>query len=121
MLTAVFGSGQGIVEVGVVYCWEVAVQLSVQLRFNARPDAVARVLADPEFIAAKAALMDAHPETVTVTGEAEAAFTVAVRRSIPSDAIPTQVRPYIGSKLEIRQAEAWGPPLADATRTGTVA
>lgn len=96
-------------------------QVTIQLNYPASVEAVSELLADSDFVTAKAQLLGARPENVAVTGHADAEFSVALRRSIPSDDIPSQARAFIGNRLEIRQAEAWGAMSDDGTRLGTVA
>jgi len=55
-----------------------------------------------------------------VTGSPADGFTIAVRRTLPTDLIPAQVRPFVGDELEVRQAEVWEAPSGDR-RTGTIA
>jgi len=46
-------------------------------------------------------------------------FTVTVRRKLPIAMIPPQFRPFVGSEIELRQAEVWEPE-AEGRRQGTV-
>jgi hypothetical protein len=100
------------------------VHLTVDLTFPANIDDVSAMLADESFVRWRAqrstGSVNGHVEQVDVTGTAADGFTVVVRRTLPSDIIPVQARPFVGAHLEIRQAEAW-EPASEGRRTGTVA
>jgi hypothetical protein len=100
------------------------VHLRVDLTFPANLDEVSEMLADETFVRwrAQRSTGSVHGvvEQADVTGTAETGFTVVVRRTLPTDMIPVQARPFVGAHLEIRQAEAW-EPAADGRRPGTVA
>lgn len=96
--------------------------LSVDLRYPASVQAVGAMLADESFVrwrAERAGGPGAEVQQVDVTGTADGAFTVAVRRTLPTDQIPAHVRSFVGTGLEIRQAEAWEAEH-DGVRRGTV-
>jgi len=98
------------------------VHLSVELRYAAPVPVVGAMLADEPFVrwrAERSGGPGAQVEQVDVTGTAADGFTLAVRRTLPTDQIPAQVRSFVGGRLEIRQAEAWEPER-DGVRTGTV-
>lgn len=97
-------------------------QLSAQVRYEAGLDRVVALLADEAYVTAKVRATGALSEQVTVVGTPEDDFTVTTRRQMPTDAIPSQFRSFIGSTLEVRQVEAWEPPdpAAPGTRRGTL-
>ena len=92
----------------------------VQLRYDAAAPTVAAMLADAGYARARVEASGAAVEQADVTGTVDAAFTVATRRSVPTEQIPAQARALVGSRLEVRQVEAWEAPEADGTREGTV-
>ncbi len=94
-------------------------QLRATLRYPADISRVATMLADDEFVAAKVRAAGAQSHSVAVVGEPDRAFTVTTRRHVPTDDIPSHMRPLVGSSLEIRQVEAWEAPAGDERR-GTV-
>ena len=96
--------------------------LTVELTYPASVDDVVGMLADESFVRwrAQRSAGGGTVEQADVTGSPEAGFTVAVRRTLPTDMIPAQVRPFVGAQLEVRQAEAWEAPTG-ARRVGTVA
>jgi Protein of unknown function (DUF2505) len=98
------------------------VHLSVELRLPASVQAVGAMLADESFVrwrAERSGGPGGEVQQVDVTGDAAGAFTVAVRRTLPTDQIPAHVRSLVGGGLEIRQAEAWESEH-DGVRRGTV-
>jgi Protein of unknown function (DUF2505) len=96
------------------------VHVRVQLRYAAEVPAVAAMLADPGFARARVEASGAAVEQADVTGTADGAFTVATRRSVPTDQIPAQARGFVGSTLEVRQVEAWEAAQGEGAREGTV-
>ena len=96
--------------------------LSVELHYPAPVPTVGAMLADESFVrwrAERSGGPGAQVEQVDVTGDADSGFTVAVRRTLPTDQIPAHVRGFVGGRLEIRQVEVWEPER-DGVRTGTV-
>ncbi|MCL1869612.1 MAG: DUF2505 domain-containing protein [Promicromonosporaceae bacterium] len=96
--------------------------LSVEQTYPASVEDVAAMLADESFVRWRA-------ERTTGTGTVDQAdvdpgtdggFTVLVRRTLPTSLIPAQARPFVGARLEVRQAEVWEAPRGDR-RYGTVA
>jgi hypothetical protein len=79
------------------------------------------MLADPAYVGAKVRASGAEELVVDVAPGEDGAFTVTTRRSLPTDQIPPNVRSFVGSRLEVRQVEAWEPAGPDGGRTGTVA
>lgn len=95
--------------------------LTVELTFPADVEDVAAALADEAFVRWRAdRAASGSVEQVDVSGTPADGFTVAVRRTLPTDLIPPQVRPFVGDHLEVRQAEAWEAP-SEGRRVGTVA
>ena len=96
-------------------------QVRVELRFAAQVPQVAAMLADVGYARARVEASGASVEQADVTGTPDGAVTVTTRRSMPTDQIPAQARSFVGSRLEVRQVEAWEAPVdADGTRRGTV-
>ncbi|WP_402466861.1 DUF2505 domain-containing protein [Isoptericola aurantiacus] len=95
--------------------------LTVELTYPADVAAVAAMLGDVEFVRWKVSRAGAGPAArVDVSGDPESGFTVSLRRTLPTDVIPAQLRPFVGDRLEVRQAEAWEPARA-GRHVGTVA
>jgi Protein of unknown function (DUF2505) len=95
------------------------VHLQVQLHYRADAPTVAGMLANPDFGITRVAASGAIAHQVDVVGESGGAFTVTTRRSMPTDEIPANIRPFVGTSLEVRQVEAWGEPGPEGRR-GTV-
>lgn len=94
--------------------------LTVELSYAADVPTVARMLCDPDFVAWRAARPGLTSATrADVSGDATTGFTVSVRRTLPTDVIPHQLRGVVGDHLEVRQAEAW-EPSDDGGHAGTV-
>jgi hypothetical protein len=96
------------------------VHLHVPLELAGAPDAVAAMLADPEYVHEKVRASGALDQQVDVVPGEHGAFTVTTRRSLPTDQIPANVRGFVGSRLDVRQVEAWEGPAPDGSRRGTV-
>ncbi len=98
------------------------VRLDVHLHYPGSPSAVAALLADRVVVEELCAASDALEWTVSVDGEAplgSGAFTVTVERSLPTHDLPDIARRFVGPALHLKQVDAWGPPAADGSRTGT--
>jgi len=96
------------------------VHLHLSFDLAAGAQDVARMLADPEFVLAKVVASGALDQQVDVVGTAGSEFTVTTRRSLPTDQIPANFRPLVGSRLDVRQVEAWEAATDDDHRRGTV-
>jgi hypothetical protein len=96
------------------------VHVRVELRYDAEVPAVAAMLADPGYARARVEASGAAVEQADVTGTPDGAFTVATRRSLPTEQIPAQARSFVGSTLEVRQAEAWEAPEGGVRRGSVV-
>lgn len=95
--------------------------LQVTVPVPTDPRTAGVMLADPAYVRAKVRASGAEEQVVDVAPGEDGAFTVTTRRSLPTDQIPANVRAFVGSRLEVRQVEAWEPAAADGTRSGTVA
>jgi hypothetical protein len=98
------------------------VHLTVEQTYPAPVADVVAMLADETFVRwrSERSTGAGTVEQVDVDAAPDGALTVVVRRSLPTDQIPAQARPFVGERLEVRQAEAWEAPSGDR-RVGTVA
>jgi hypothetical protein len=97
------------------------VHLTVEQTYPADVSVVAAMLSDGEFVRWRGRRQDAGAAShVDVSGDPASGFTVSLRRTLPTDLIPAQVRQLVGDHLEVRQAEAWEPER-DGHHVGTVA
>jgi len=96
------------------------VHLHISFDLEADAARVARMLADPAYVHAKVLASGALDQKVDVVGSDDAAFTVTTRRWLPTDQIPANFRGLVGSRLDVRQVEAWEAAGADDNRRGTV-
>jgi len=96
------------------------VHVRVQLRYDAEAATVAAMLADPGYARARVEASGAAVEQADVTGTADGAFTVATRRSLPTEGIPAHARSFVGSTIEVRQVEAWEAPEEGGLRRGSI-
>ncbi len=95
--------------------------LQVTLSVPTDPRTAGVMLADPAYVRAKVRASGAEDQHVDVAPGEDGAFTVTTRRSLPTDLIPPNVRSFVGSRLEVRQVEAWEAAAEDGSRAGTVA
>ena len=95
-------------------------RLSVTLDLPTDVRAAAQLLADPEYVHQKVRASGALEQHVDVTGDPDDAFTVTTRRALPTDQIPAHLRSLVGSRIDVRQVEAWEAPTPDGSRVGTV-
>lgn len=94
--------------------------LQVTLTVASSPAVVARMLADPVYVRAKIRASGAVEQHVDIVPGADGTFTVTSRRSLPTDLIPSNIRPFVGASLDVRQVEAWEAARPDGSRNGTV-
>lgn len=96
--------------------------ISIDLHFPVSTDDAVRLVNDEAFIRFKAHRGGSRLLQLDLTAGADGSYTSAVRRSVPSDQIPAQVRPFVGNELELRQTEAWAEPrnAPGGDRFGTV-
>jgi len=80
----------------------------------------AHLLADVDFVRETVRAAGASDEQVDVTGSPAGPFTVTSRRSLPADQIPAHLRGFVGSRIDVRQVEAWEAAADDGSRSGTV-
>ena len=80
----------------------------------------AHLLADADFVRETVRAAGATDEQVDVTGSPTGPFTVTSRRSVPADQIPAHLRGFVGSRIDVRQVEAWEAAADDGSRVGTV-
>ena len=95
-------------------------RLSVTLDLPTDVHAAAQLLADPEYVHQKVRASGAFEQHVDVTGDPDDAFTVTTRRALPTEQIPAHLRGFVGSRIDVRQVEAWEAPAPDGSRVGTV-
>lgn len=95
-------------------------RLSVTLDLPAGALATAQLLADPDYVHEKVRATGALEQHVDITGSPDGAFTVTTRRALPTNQIPSHLRGFVGSQIDVRQVEAWEAPAPDGSRVGTV-
>ena len=95
-------------------------RLSVTLDLPTDAHAAARLLADPDYVHEKVRASGALEQHVDITGSPDDAFTVTTRRALPTDQIPAHLRSFVGTRIDVRQVEAWEAPEPDGSRVGSV-
>ncbi|MFW2513098.1 DUF2505 domain-containing protein [Demequina sp. SO4-13] len=88
--------------------------------FHASPDDISALFADESFARARSDASGAAHSDAIVDGTPATGFSVSIRQSVPASSIPSEVRPFVGSELNVRFTEVWDPATAGA-RTGTFA
>jgi hypothetical protein len=96
------------------------VRLNHTLDLGTNAVAAAQLLADADFVREAVRAAGASDEQVDVTGSPAGQFTVTSRRSLPADQIPAHLRGFVGSRIDVRQVEAWEAAAEDGSRVGTV-
>lgn len=91
-----------------------------EIRYEASPDAVAAMLADPAFVADKCARTGAIDHTVDVDGEASGPFTVTTARTMATDDFPDVAKKLVGDTIVIHEVDTWEAAAADGSRRGTI-
>ncbi len=79
---------------------------SHQLSYDATPDEVAAMLADPAFREKVCDAMDAVRRDVSISGSG-AGMQVTVDQTQPSKGIPSFAKKFVGDQIQIVQTERW--------------
>lgn len=82
-------------------------RITFEHRFDATLDKVVAMLSDEGFAATRARASGAADCDVLVDRLDDGAFTVVIRRTVPADTIPAELRSLIGGQLTVRYTEAW--------------
>ena len=97
-------------------------RITHQHRFSAPLDQVIAMFRDESYARERAVAAGATDVDIAVDDFDDGAFSVAVRRTVPSTSIPSEFRSFVSSELVVRYTEAWSAPTAGAkTREGTFA
>lgn len=91
---------------------------SATIDYTADVETVATMLADPRYVARKAAATGALGSREEVVRDGEA-FTVTSRLKMPTTMIPAKFRSLVGETIEVVLIEAWAAPAADGSRSST--
>lgn len=91
-----------------------------EIRYEADPDEVAAMLADPAFVERKCDAMGALDRSAEISGDSTGSFTATSSRTMPTDDFPDFARKMVGDTVKIKQVDAWEAPDADGSREGTV-
>ena len=95
-------------------------QLSAQIRYEAEPGRVFRMIVDPAFQEAKCAATGSLEHEIDVTEHDDGGATVFSRRTMPTDQVPDFVRSFIGSRVLLVETQKWQPEAADGSRAGSI-
>ncbi|MGC0273128.1 DUF2505 domain-containing protein [Pseudactinotalea sp. Z1739] len=88
--------------------------------YPADPARVARMLGDEEYLRDSARASGSVSARHEVAHSEDGAFIVSATRRMPTDTIPHSMRSLVGSTIELKMVQAWGPADAEAGRTATV-
>jgi len=97
------------------------VRLSAEIRFDADPRRVFRMIVDPAFQEAKCVASWSIEHEVDISEHDDGGVTVVSRRKMPTDSFPDFVRTLVGSSVRLLETQRWYAPAADGSRTGSVA
>lgn len=84
-------------------------RITYEHRFAAPMDRVVAMLSDEDFARERAKAAGAADADVLVDHLEDGAFTVVIRRTVPSSAIPAEFRSLVGGQITVRYTEAWAP------------
>ena len=90
--------------------------------YPATVDAVWAMLRDPQYVVWRTqhSIGSSKLNSAEVVDASDGGFTVLVNRTISTDQVSAQARSFLGSEVELRQAEVWAAPVG-GQRTGTIA
>lgn len=86
-------------------------QITCRQQYAASPAATHAMLTDPAFLSLAAERLGARDHDVAADPTA-----TRVRASVPA---PSEVRPFVGERMNVVQESTWGPAAPDGTRTGS--
>lgn len=89
-------------------------KFELEHRCDADLDAVMAMLADSDFAQTRGRASGAARADAVVDTHDDGGFTVAIRRTIPADSIPPEIRSVVGSSLDVKYTEAWDQPDGDS-------
>ena len=95
-------------------------RLSAEIRYDAGPESVFRMIVDPAFQEAKCAATGSLEHEVDVSEHADGGATVHSRRTMPTDQIPDVVRSFLGSTVHLAETQRWSAATGDGSRTGSI-
>jgi hypothetical protein len=96
------------------------VRLSAEIRYQADPKAVFRMLVDPAFQEAKCVATGSLEHEVDVSEHDDGGATVYSRRTMPTDRVPDFVRSFVGSTVHLAETQHWQAADADGARAGSI-
>lgn len=94
--------------------------LTHEQSFALSPGDLVELMYREDFVRFRASVPSVQVQDVVVDAPTDGTLTLTLRRTMTTDQIPAQARPFVGSTLEVRHVEAWEPER-DGVRTGTVA
>ena len=95
-------------------------RLTAEIRYEADPRTVFRMIADPAFQEAKCAATGSLEHEIDVRDDADGGTTIFSRRTMPTDQIPDVVRSFVGPTVHLAETQRWERPRPDGTRTGSI-
>jgi hypothetical protein len=99
---------------------EERVRLTGEIRYEAAPKRVFRMITDPGFQEAKCAAAGSLEHEVDVTELDDGSTTIFSRRMLSTDQVPNAVRSFLGRTVHLAETQRWEPERADGSRTGSI-
>ncbi|HYN30264.1 MAG TPA: DUF2505 domain-containing protein [Dermatophilaceae bacterium] len=94
-------------------------KVNMREEFDATPDEVFAILADPVFQDAKATATSTGNYTARVDGTGDL-VTIHTERHLPTATMPDHLRGFVGEHLSIVETQRWGPAEPDGSRHGVI-
>jgi hypothetical protein len=99
---------------------EEQVRLTAEIRYDAGPQQVYRMIVDPTFQEAKCVATGSLEHEVDISEHDDGGATVFSRRTMPTDQIPDVVRAFLGSRVYLNETQRWAAATVDGARTGSI-
>jgi Protein of unknown function (DUF2505) len=96
------------------------VRLSAEIRYEAEPKRVFRMIADPAFQEAKCVATGSIEHEIDVTEHEDGGATVRSRRALSTADVPDVVRSFVGRTVHLTERQHWEPERPDGSRRGTI-
>ncbi|MDQ1289044.1 MAG: hypothetical protein QG622_2610 [Actinomycetota bacterium] len=95
-------------------------RFSAEIRYDADPRQVFRMIVDHEFQEAKCLASGSLEHDVEVAEHSDGGAVVISNRTMPTDHLPDFARSLVGATVHLRETQRWRPASPDGTRTGSI-
>lgn len=96
-------------------------KIELNHQIDAPLETVMMLLANVDFACARAKASGAQDADAVLDTRDDGGFTISIRRTMPAESIPAEMRSLVGGSLDVKYTEAWEQAEAATERRGTFA